>query len=376
MNLTDLLGRREVELGEAALARAHAIADPCEVPDPAYAIGLRRAVRVAVAYGIEGIGASRVDSLAVPEALLAQARAAARNGVGLDVVLRRYAAGYALLGDFSIRGAGEARVGNESLARSLQVLAALFDRLLVSISKEHAEEAERHSLTAAQRRIGQVRRLLAGEPVSSAELDYRLAGWHLGAVAAGPGPQEALRAAAASLASSLLLVPADGEEVWAWLGWGSRPGAGEGMRAIAERLPAEASLGLGEPGHGLGGWRTTHRQAAAAMAVVNNSRQRCVSYADVALQAAALRDHLLANSLRDIYLAPLEAEPGGALLRQTLDAYFAAERNVSSAAAALGVTRQTVSSRLRAVEKRIERPLSSCSAELELCLRIGRLTER
>ena len=41
----------------------------------------------------------------VPVALLAQARLAARVGVSLDAVLRRYFAGYTLLGDFLIEEA-------------------------------------------------------------------------------------------------------------------------------------------------------------------------------------------------------------------------------------------------------------------------------
>ena len=110
------------------------------------------------------------------------------------------------------------------------------------------------------------------------------------------------------------------------------------------------------------------------MSVVRRGRERRVRYADVALLASALGDDVLASSLHELYLAPLEGErDGGAALRRTLRAYFAAGRNVSSAAATLGITRQTVSAHLRAIEERIEDSLDNCAAETETALRLREL---
>ena len=95
-------------------------------------------------------------------------------------------------------------------------------------------------------------------------------------------------------------------------------------------------------------------------------------YGDVALLVSALQDELLVSSLHRLYLEPLEAErDGGKALRETLRAYFAAGRNVSSAGAALGVNRNTVANRLRAVEAAIGRPISSRAAEVEIALRLA-----
>jgi len=52
---------------------------------------------------------------------------------------------------------------------------------------------------------------------------------------------------------------------------------------------------------------------------------------------------------------------------------FRVERNVSSTAAALGVSRQTVSNRLRTIEERLARPLSDCAAEVDAALRLEEL---
>jgi DNA-binding PucR family transcriptional regulator len=68
-----------------------------------------------------------------------------------------------------------------------------------------------------------------------------------------------------------------------------------------------------------------------------------------------------------------EERDGGETLRETLRAYFATGHNASSAAAALGVRRHTVASRLRAIEERLKRTLSSCAAALELALRLEEL---
>ena len=61
---------------------------------------------------------------------------------------------------------------------------------------------------------------------------------------------------------------------------------------------------------------------------------------------------------------------GGKDARDTLRAYFAAERNVSSTAAALGVDRRTVRNRIRAIEDLVGRPLNLIAADLEIALRV------
>ena len=113
---------------------------------------------------------------------------------------------------------------------------------------------------------------------------------------------------------------------------------------------------FGEPAQGLEGWRLTHSQAQAALVVAlrRGGREdvRFTRYADVALLAAALKDQALAGALVEIYLSPLDdLDNRGPLLRRTLRAYLEAERNASSAAAALGVARRTVENRLSTIEE-------------------------
>ena len=170
-----------------------------------------------------------------------------------------------------------------------------------------------------------------------------------------------------------LLVEAHEQFVWCWLGKrdGFEPAE---VDALARARPRHSLLGLGEPGQGLAGWRQTHHQARAALSVAVRGTESVVRYADAALLASVLKDDLLATSLRQIYLEPLEGgRDGGEELRVTLRAYFSAGRNVSVAGEAIGVTRQAVARRLRAAEERIGRPLTSCGADLEVALSLEAL---
>jgi PucR C-terminal helix-turn-helix domain/GGDEF-like domain len=374
--LADLRQRRP-EIEESIRVRVYAIADPSEAADPEYADGLRAAVGAALEYGFAGIEAEAERIPPVPPTLLAQARIAARNAVSLDTVLRRYVGGYALLGDYLIEAAGAEGVGGSALKRLLRTQAALFDRLTAAVSEEYGREEQGLPDSIERRRAERVQRLLDGELLDTSELGYALDAHHLGAIAAGPGAGPALRALAAALDRRLLLVHPGERSVWAWLGGRRGIDREQLERVLARDWPAKVSLALGAPGQGLAAWRLTHRQAQAALPIAVRSPEAYVHYADVALLASALCDEVLSASLEDVYLAPLaEERDGGAALRETLLAYFAAGRHASAAAASLGISRQTVNSRLRVAEERVGRSVDSCAAEIETALRLERLSTR
>lgn len=364
-----LLARRD-EIEQAALTRVHAISDPGEVSDPQYLDGLRSAVSAALDYAMAAIELGEEGAPPIPVTLLSQARLAARNGVEIDTVLRRYLAGHTLLGDFVMQEVESLGLRGDDLKRLLRTQAALFDRLLAAVTEEHSREGGARFASSEERRVQRVQSLLDGELVDAATLQYDFGAHHLGAVAAGREVGEALRDLAAAIDRRLLLVRHDEEIVWAWFG-GRRelePGALE--HAIGARgWPSDAFLALGVPATGLDGWRLTHRQAKAALSIALRGAKPVVRYADVALLSSMVRDDLLVTSLREIYLSPLaSARDEGEMLRHTLRAYFETDRNSASAAAVLGVTRQTVNNRLRNVEDRLRRPLRDCATELEVTL--------
>ncbi|MGB7686695.1 MAG: helix-turn-helix domain-containing protein [Solirubrobacterales bacterium] len=370
--LASRLRERLPELEAAVATRVYAISDPRDVADPSYLQGLDAALSAAIAHRLAVLEVGERQAPPVPTVLLAQARLDARDGVALDTVVRRYFAGNTLFGDFLVEEAERAKVPNSALRRLLGAQATLGDRLLDAVSAEHAREAKSRPTSAAERRRECVKRLLAGELVDHSELGYDLDAHHLALMAKGEGAQELMGELATRLDRRLLAVCREEEPTWAcWFG-GSRPLAVEqALRALDDISPDRVFVTVGEPGEGLSGWRFSHRQAKAALPIAERRGQAILRYVDVALVASILRDDLIVTSLRQLYLAPLEeARDGGKVARETLRAYFAAERNISSTAATLGVDRRTVRNRIRAVEELLGRPLQTFATDLEIALRL------
>lgn len=372
MALASRLRERLPELEAAIATRAYAIEDPRTVADPAYLGGLHGALVAGVEHGLVALEVGERRAPGVPPALLAQARLAARDGVALDTVLRRCIAGNALLDDMIAEEAERAEVPSSTLRRLLGSQAALFDRLCAALSEEHVREAGSRPTGVAERRRECVKRLLAGELVDRSELGYDLEAHHLAMVVKGEGGQELIRELGATLDRRLLAVRREEEPIWAcWLGGRNPLTAERAVRTLGDSLPEGVFVAVGEPGEGLAGWRFSHRQAKAALPVAERGGQPVLRYGDVALLASVLGDDLVATSLRQLYLAPLErARDGGKIARETLRAYLAAERNISSAAAALGVDRRTVANRIRTIEGLLSRSLQASATDLEIALRL------
>lgn len=373
--LAERLRARRAEVEQAVLTRVNAISDLGEADDPSYADGLRTAVVCGLDHSFAAIEQGDGRPPSIPVELLAQARRAGRGGISLDTVLRRYFAGYALLSDFLIEEAQkEALMAGSGLKRVLRTQANLFDRLLKAVSEEHAREAQKPLESLDRRHCERVERLLAGELLDTSELAYDFNGWHVGVIATGVGAADGMRDIARSLDCSILIASRPGRTVWAWLGARRRCESLDVLQAASPRS-ARLLVGLGEPGQGIAGWRLTHRQARAALLIARRSDENPVRYGEVVLLASMARDDLLVRSLRELFIEPLfEARDGGEVLRRTLRAYFAAGRNAASAAAALGISRQAVSARLRNAEELLGRPLGDCAAEMEAALRMEELS--
>lgn len=368
--------RLRSRLGEIELslrARVNAIADPTDA-DPAYREGLRQAVAIALEYGLRTIETGEERAPPPPPALRAQARMAARSGIGLDTVLRRYFAGYALLGELLAEEAQEGLPGGALPTQIVRGRAAVFDRLIAAVSEEYRREAASRVDSSERRRAERIERLLEGELLDTAGLAYDFEAHHTAVVAQGEGAAEAIRALASALDRRALIARREQGVAWGWLGGRRRLDPAEALRALPEEQRRPIALALGEPAEGLVGWRLSHRQAAAALPVALRGAERCLRYADVALLASALQDELLCASLHRLYLAPLQAErDGGASSLQALRAYFGAGRNASSAAAEVGVSRNTITGRLRAIEKRLGHRLEAIATELEFTLALAGL---
>jgi len=370
------LRARRPEIERAIVARVRqSVSEPAAEQDSEYLAGLHAAVLAAVGFALQALE-QRERLPAIPTAITAQARRAARNGVELEAILSRYILGHSLLFDYALQEAAclEGALQAGALRALSSAHASLAEVLVRAVSREHVAELQRICGSDERHLAERVRLLLAGESQDASELHYELEAWHVGVIARGSAAARTLEALAQALGCRLLGVPRGEGTVWGWLGSLSSLPTADIERALASAEPAgKISLAMGEPAAGLQGWRTTHRQAQAAQLVALRRPRRFTRYADVALLAAALRDETLASALTETYLAPLDGARGAQTLRDTLNAYVGAERNISAAAAALGVARKTVLRRLSTIEARLGRPLRSCPAELEIALQLGEL---
>lgn len=369
------LRSRRSEIEAAVLTRVCAVSDPSLVSDPLYREGLRASVSAAVELALTGIEASDLNPPEIPPVLLIQARLAARSGVGLDTVLRRYCAGHSVLVDLLLE---ETEVlseeGGMEPKRLLRSQTALLERLLATVSEEHRREGTQRASGSKRHRLQLAKRLLDGEQLDPSELAYEMEGDHLALLARGDAAAESLPTIARELDRRLLMLEPEEGVAWAWLGGRSYLDPARAKGLLEQRLPCEVRCAIGEIGKGLSGWRRSHRQGAAALAVTLRGKESVVRYADVALVASVAQDELVCEWLREMYLAPLGRQrDGGREARRTLRSYFAAEGNVTTAAADLGVSRNTVSKRIRAIEVGLARPLLSCMAEYEMALKLDEL---
>jgi hypothetical protein len=372
--LEERLRARRPQLEEATITRIFAISEAAASPDPAYATGLRVAVSAGLDYGLGAITEPRQESWPVPVELLAQARRAARNGVSLEEVVRRYAAGQTLIADAVLDEASGVGLGLEDLKAALRALTSCYEHIVTAVSEEFAHEAGPEAQTAERRRCAFLGRLLTGEPLDPGSLGYDFEVNHLALVSSGAAAPEALaslHALSRSLDRLLLLAVPEEQLAWAWLGGRRRFDRDELEQIAAHAWPEGAVVASGAPAQGGSGWRLSHRQAHSALSVALIKPKLFTAYGEVALSAAILQDEDLVTYLRDVFLTPLAGSRGGGdTLRDTLRAYFESGCNVSSTASVLGVSRQTVTSRLRVVEQRLDRTLTACHAEIEAALEV------
>jgi hypothetical protein len=384
------LRERQREIEDAVFAGVReAVPGPDGELDAEYVEGLRVAVVAAVEFGFTGIERGDGLSAGIPSEAVVQARRAARSGVGLESVLRRYIVGHALLWDYVMQEADQVeRMGQASGLREMsRAQAGMLDRLVIGVTREHVAELQRAGRSREQRVLERVRILLSSDYPDTGmvpggidpELNYDLDGEHVGVIAIGAEGEVAMRRVAERLKRPLLCVARERGVVWAWLGGRRILPVAEVERACAEQAMGDVRFVLGESARGLEGWRLTLRQAQAEVLVAQRrgglERVTVTRYGDVALLAVALGDEALGRSLVEVYLTPLRNTRGGEVLLQSLRAYLGAGCSVSSAAAVLGVARKTVEGRLRTIEEKLGRTLHPCPAELEVALLLDELAQ-
>jgi hypothetical protein len=369
------LRARQSDTVAAILVRVRAVSGAGGIEDAEYQAALGTAVAAVVAYCLTCMEQGETCSEPIPSAAITQARRAARNGISLDTIVLRYIAGHRLLGELITDESDRSGLADHAPASRYlrRTQEAVLERLTAAIANEYDHERERMARSVEQHRRELVQRLLVGDHIDPGDLDYEFDdAWHLGLIATGARAERVVRRLADDLGRKLLQVSCDEDwTVWAWLGGRRKLAITDLERQLSARGAAGVALAIGEPGTGIDGWRQTHREAQAALLVALRNPRALTRCSNVALEAAVLRHEALTRALIASYLSPLDnLRMGAPVARDTLRHYFKCERNASSAASSLGVTRHTVENRLHQIEKALGRSLHTCLAELEVALRL------
>ena len=376
--------RLRVDLAERLRARLPQALDAActymvgRVPDVAdrhdllYLPGWRDAVDACLRCGLLAIERGREWEEPIPAVALAQARRAARDGVGLDLVLERWSAAYEAAWDFvaeeidAMPESYRAIVLGEASAATTTLLA----RLLVEVSVAHADELQRDGRSIAKRRGDMARRALTGRSVDRRELDYDLGAEHLGIIASGSHATGALELLAQRVGRRLLMMQEDEHTVGAWLGGATRLAPSTLMRHLQEGACTDVAFAVGLPARGARGYRRTYRQAQTALLVARRWPQPITLHEDVAILAQAVRDGDFEACLIETYIVPLEGDPDGQTLRRTLETFYACERDREWAGRTLEVERHTIKRRLARVGDLIGCPLDAHHVEMQAALKL------
>lgn len=376
--IAERLQARRSDVANAIATRINAsVPVSADTSDPVYQAGMIAAVTAVLDYCLEAIEHGLEWSGPVPPEAIAQAHRAARAGVNMGTVLRRYVAGQGRFSKFVAEEAEHLGLSSDGLAlhHLRRVQERVLERLTAAIEREYVAERERMARPSEHRRIEIVRSLLAKElvePAELTELGYELnASWHIGVVATGNSTRDVLQRMRANVRCQLLPVSCDDGTVWAWFGAFQRIKTAEIERMLPPQWDGEI-LAIGGPGRGLDGWRKTHLEAKGAHLRALRKPEQIVRYAESPLLAAALGNETLETWLRE-FLAPIQARPDGADLLKTLRAYLDSECNCSSAVHIAKVRRQTIGNRVRLAERLLDRPLRTCLAELDVALRLADL---
>ena len=269
----------------------------------------------------------------------------------------------------------EASIEDEDLKRELlrhgsQYFFQYADLVSRYMAEGYQRGVERAAASGEHHRFQAIKSLLEGDPLAHSHVDIDLNQHHLGLVAWGEGADAAVRKLASDLGRLVLLTQRLHDNWWGWIS-GTRPlDVHEERRLRGFEAGPGVRIAFGLEGYGEPGFRATNHQALRAQWVAP-AGSAVIYYEDVAVEALATEVQndaraFVRRELRGI----VDLSTASERLRETLDAYLAAELNAASAAAALGVHHQTVANRLRVIEERLGHPVGPRHLELAMALRL------
>ncbi|MGW9479838.1 PucR family transcriptional regulator [Saccharomonospora azurea] len=335
------------------------------------------------------------ERVEAPAAAVEYARRLAQRGTPVIDLIRAYYLGQAAVLEKALEE-GTSRIPDaEQLGRSLRHAVGttfrFIDRVTRQVMAAYEEERGRWLLNRSAVRATRVRAVLDGEVAdigaSEAALGYRLRGEHVGLVAWYPehadsgDPLSGLEILAHRLGRSAtggggdpLFVPHDELTAWVWLPLSSSAlDVAEVERQVSE-LDDQVRVALGDPAHGLDGFRSTHRQALRVQALslaAGKESARVLAFADVGAVALMTSDLPSARTWVEYVLGPLAVDdPQSERLRTTLRVFLATGSSYTAAAGVLAMHKNSVQYRVRKAEELLAVPLGERRLDVELALKL------
>jgi DNA-binding PucR family transcriptional regulator len=264
------------------------------------------------------------------------------------------------------------------------------DRTTVALVEEYQREQEHWNRSVEARRAETVAAILAGETIdlnaAGRQLGYDLRRWHIGLVlwedrdAHEDGELVDLRRPAVELATTIagssnpLVLPAGATSMWAWLATDDRPDDKAIDAALRGTSRDAVSISVGEPAHGLDGFRTTHGSALLArraMRLAGERPGRARRFRSLALISLLSADLEQMRRFVADELGELAADDDASIrLRATLHVYFDERSSAVRTGRRLGIHTNTVNYRIHRCEELIGHPLQERRGEIEAALRL------
>ncbi|WP_205696474.1 CdaR family transcriptional regulator [Conexibacter sp. SYSU D00693] len=337
-----------------------------------------------------------------PEEALAFSREAVRQGVALEAVLRKYRVGHAVFSRELLALLHE-RLSHEpdELASAVVTVSdwtfAYVDAVLPEVIEAFQAERESWVRSASAVRVEEVHRILDGRTTdgeqASRRLGYELDQQHLALVCwdvrgrfedgvVGALEHLARDVAKAAGGTRVLAVPLGGTLVAAWAGVrGGEPDVDAVSAAFAAYGPgAGVGLAVGDPHHGVEGFRRSHEEALQAQHVAlltHRSTSAPVRYADTALTSLLTADLRHARRFVERELGVLGGdEDAMRRLTATLRVFFEEGSSFARTARRLGVHENTIAYRVRRAGELLGRPITERRLETRVALQLVEVLRR
>ncbi|HKV19734.1 MAG TPA: helix-turn-helix domain-containing protein [Mycobacterium sp.] len=340
-------------------------------------------------------GADPAATVDLPAATLAYARDGAQHGVELTTLMRSYRLAHAVIAR-CFSEILDVRAGNaedRKLAAELGSawMFAYVDAALCQAEQVYTAERDRWSRSAAASQVETITTILAGQPidndVATRRLRHEVRRWHIAAVAwldtheEGRNTQAILEAAIRDIASAIgnqnpLLYPLGILSVAAWVSSHSETPSKvlDELRIQATAAPG-ARVAIGEPGHGLAGFRSSYVEALEAQRIARLAQRpvgTITRYRAVALRAIATVDIEQSRTFVRRELGRLgETDETTRRLAATVRAFLEENCSRGRTAKRLHVHENTVAYRIRQAEELLGRPVDKRTLELRAALALA-----